>query len=185
MRDLELFVFDVDGVLTDGAIYLGPGEMELKRFAVEDGTAMVLLRALGKEIAWVSGRESDVVLKRARELGVGEVFQGVQDKQACIEALCRGRGLRMAQVFFQGDDLIDLAALRRVGCPVAPANAAAEVRRAALFVTPRPGGSGAARDAVEWVLRESGRYREARSVYTRSKRASVSSGTLAGGVKRG
>lgn len=170
LRGLELFVFDVDGVLTDGAIYLGTGDLELKRFAVEDGTAMVLLHSLGKETAWVSGRESEIVLKRARELGVGEVVQAVSDKRACIEALCRRRGIGMEQVFFQGDDLIDLPALECVGCAVAPANAVAEVRRAALFVTPRAGGFGAARDAVDWVLRESGEYPAALEAYACAKR---------------
>jgi 3-deoxy-D-manno-octulosonate 8-phosphate phosphatase (KDO 8-P phosphatase) len=170
LRGLRLFVFDVDGVLTDGAIYLGPGEIELKRFAVEDGTAFMLLHALGKETALVSGRESEPVLKRARELGVREVQQGIADKEACLEALCRRRGIPMAQVFFQGDDLIDLPAIRRVGCGVAPANAAPEVRRAALFVTPRAGGHGAARDAVEWVLRETGEYEAALAAYARGKR---------------
>jgi 3-deoxy-D-manno-octulosonate 8-phosphate phosphatase (KDO 8-P phosphatase) len=170
LRGLELFVFDVDGVLTDGALYLGPGDLELKRFAVEDGTAFGLLHSLGKRTALVSGRESIVVAKRALELGVGEVIQGVSDKEACIEGLCSRFGIAMAQVFFQGDDLIDLPALRRVGCPVAPANAAAEVREAVLFVTPRPGGLGAARDAVEWVLRETGGYRAAIEAYARAKR---------------
>lgn len=171
LRGLRLFVFDVDGVLTDGALYLGPGDLELKRFAVEDGTAFRLIQALGKEVAVVSGRASVVVTKRARELGVREVVQGVADKAACLEGLCRTRRLELAQVFFQGDDLIDLKAMRSVGCPVAPANAVEEVRRAALYVTPRPGGAGAARDAVEWVLRESGEYERAVAAYAHEKRA--------------
>ena len=180
LRELRLFVFDVDGVLTDGALYLGPGDLELKRFAVEDGTAFVLLRALGREAAWISGRDSVVVRQRARELGVGEVHQNVSDKEACVEALCRARGLGWEHVFYQGDDLIDLAALRRAGCPVAPANAAPEVRAAALFVSPRPGGWGAVRDAVEWVLREAGQYEEAVEAYVRSKRAAADRATRRG-----
>ncbi|MFN2433121.1 MAG: KdsC family phosphatase [Gemmatimonadota bacterium] len=170
LRALRLFVFDVDGVLTDGAIYLGPGDLELKRFAVEDGTAFKLLEGLGRELAIVSGRRSAVVVKRARELGVRHVFQGVGDKERCIADLCRRRGLALERVFFQGDDLIDLPALRRVGCPVAPANAPAEVRAAALFVTPRAGGEGAVRDAVEWALRGAGLYDRAVQAYARDKR---------------
>lgn len=170
LRRLRLFVFDVDGVLTDGAIYLGPGELELKRFAVEDGTAFKLLEALGREVAIVSGRRSEVVGKRAAELGVREVLQDVSDKAACIDELCRARGLDPARVFFQGDDLIDLPAMRRVGCAVAPANAPAEVRRAAAHVTARAGGYGAAREAVEWVLRGAGELREAIDAYEGMKR---------------
>lgn len=170
LRELRLFVFDVDGVLTDGALYVGPGDLELKRFAIEDGTAFVLLQALGKETALVSGRESPALAKRARELGVGKVVQCVDDKLACIEELCRARRIGLRQVFFQGDDLIDLPALERVGCPVAPANAVSEVRRAALFVTSRPGGFGAVRDAVDWVLRSSGEYEAAVAAYVAGKR---------------
>jgi 3-deoxy-D-manno-octulosonate 8-phosphate phosphatase (KDO 8-P phosphatase) len=170
LRRLRLFVFDVDGVLTDGAIYLGPGGLELKRFAVEDGTAFKLLEALGKEAVFLSGRTSAVVRKRARELGVRVVVQGVDDKEGCLRRLCRSRSLAPARAFFMGDDLIDLPAMRLAGCAVAPPNAAPEVRRAALHVTRREGGRGAARDAVEWVLRASGEYRAALDGYARRKK---------------
>ena len=170
LRRLRLFVFDVDGVLTDGAIYLGPGGLELKRFAVEDGTAFKLLEALGKEAVFLSGRTSAVVRKRARELGVRVVVQGVDDKEGCLRRLCRSRSLAPSRAFFMGDDLIDLPAMRLAGCAVAPPNAAPEVRRAALHVTRREGGRGAARDAVEWVLRASGEYAAALDGYARRKK---------------
>ena len=145
-RRIQLVVLDVDGVLTDNGLWLGPvaGErVELKRFDVQDGLGMVLLRTAEIPVVWLSGRHSEATALRARELDVKEVLQvpGPRKLEA-LEALLERRGISWEAVAYAGDDLADLQVLRRVGLPVAVANAVAEVRAVASYVTRAPGGHG-------------------------------------------
>jgi 3-deoxy-D-manno-octulosonate 8-phosphate phosphatase (KDO 8-P phosphatase) len=160
---IRLVGFDVDGVLTDNGIYVGPvgGEpVELKRFHIQDGLGQVLLRTAGLAAVWVTGRPSEATAQRARELGV-ELIQvaGAQKVAALAEILAREE-IAWEHVAFVGDDLADLPVLRRVGLPIAVANAVAEVKATAAYVTRTPGGQGAAREAVEMLLKARGVWDE-------------------------
>jgi 3-deoxy-D-manno-octulosonate 8-phosphate phosphatase (KDO 8-P phosphatase) len=140
-------------VLTDGRLWLGPDGAEWKSFHVHDGLAIVRAIGAGLVVAVVSARQSAAVARRCAEIGVTEVHQGVSDKLTAYEALCRRHRCRDEVVAAMGDDLADLPVLSRVGLAVAPADAVPEVRRVARWVTRRPGGAGAVREALEAILR--------------------------------
>ena len=150
---VRLLVLDVDGVLTDGGLYYGPDGEELKRFDVQDGLAIVEAQRAGLAVAIISGRRSVAVDRRAAELGIAEVHQGISDKAAALEALRERLGFAPTDLAVMGDDLPDLPLMRRAGLSLAPVNAVTEVRRVAQWVSRRPGGCGAVRDAIEWLLR--------------------------------
>ena len=155
---IELLLLDVDGVLTDGGILYTDDGAEIKRFHVRDGSGLKLWHLAGKRSAIVSGRKSRAVDRRAAELGIGPVLQGQSDKLPAFGVVLTETGLRAEQVCAIGDDLPDLPVLRRAGLAVAVADAAAEVRAAADYVTAVPGGSGAVRDAIEWLLQAQGAW---------------------------
>jgi 3-deoxy-D-manno-octulosonate 8-phosphate phosphatase (KDO 8-P phosphatase) len=151
-RRIRLLVLDVDGVLTDGRIYLPPTGDEIKVFDVRDGAGLVAVRRAGIEIAIVSGRSSASVTRRAEELGITRVQQGVHDKRAAFEALLAAVGVAAAQVACVGDDTVDLPMLERAGLAIAVADAHAELRNAAHWVTSQPGGRGAVREVCDLLL---------------------------------
>jgi 3-deoxy-D-manno-octulosonate 8-phosphate phosphatase (KDO 8-P phosphatase) len=158
---VELLVLDVDGVLTGGGIVYGTGGLELKQFHVRDGSGLKLWHQCGKQSAVLTGRRSSVVDVRAAELGVTLVVQGAGDKLAAFDGLLAAAGVAPAAACYVGDDLPDLPPLRRAGLAVAVADACAEVRAAAHYVTRAPGGGGAAREAVELILRCQGAWQRA------------------------
>ncbi|HXW96211.1 MAG TPA: HAD hydrolase family protein [Gemmatimonadales bacterium] len=166
---IKLLGLDVDGVVTNNAIYLGlvDGQrVEFKQFDIQDGLAMGLARRMGLQVAWVSGRYSDATTLRASELQITEVIQdrGARKVPAMTEMLLR-LGVGWDEVAFLGDDLADVPVLRRVGLPLAVANAVDEVKRLAAYTTQAPGGSGAVREAIEVLFRAQGRWDEAVRVY--------------------
>jgi 3-deoxy-D-manno-octulosonate 8-phosphate phosphatase (KDO 8-P phosphatase) len=150
-RGIELLVLDVDGVLTDGGIFL-TGDGEIKRFHAHDGLGIKLAMAADIEIAIATARVSAPVTQRARELGINTALQGRIDKVTAVAELAAERGLDHSRVAYIGDDLPDLPAMRSVGLPIAVANARREVREVALHITKVSGGNGAVREAVEWLL---------------------------------
>jgi 3-deoxy-D-manno-octulosonate 8-phosphate phosphatase (KDO 8-P phosphatase) len=166
---IRLLGLDVDGVLTDNAVYLGlvAGQrVEFKRFDIQDGLGIGLARRLGMVVALVSGRYSDATTLRAAELKIDEV---IQDKDALkvpamTEMLMR-RGIGWDEVAFVGDDLADLPVLRRVGLPIAVANAVSEVKDLAAYVTTARGGSGAVREVIETLFQAQGRWDDAVRIY--------------------
>jgi 3-deoxy-D-manno-octulosonate 8-phosphate phosphatase (KDO 8-P phosphatase) len=155
---VQLLLLDVDGVLTDGSIVYTDAGQELKRFHVRDGSGLKLWRAAGKRAAIVSGRSSAAVTRRAAELGVTPVLQGRDDKLAALAEVLAATGLRAEQVCAIGDDLPDVPVFRACGLAVAVADACPEARAAAQYVTAVPGGRGAVRDAIEWLLKLEGRW---------------------------
>jgi 3-deoxy-D-manno-octulosonate 8-phosphate phosphatase (KDO 8-P phosphatase) len=157
---IELVIFDVDGVLTDGRIVLDDNGVEYKFFDVKDGHGMKLLQRAGVKAALLTGRESRVVAHRAEELGVTIVHQGAKKKMAPYEQIIADLGLTDRQVAYAGDDLVDLPVMRRVGLAMAPADAIAEVRAAADLVTKAAAGRGAAREMCEFILKGQGRWDE-------------------------
>lgn len=161
---IRLLCMDVDGVLTDNGLFIGPigGErVELKRFDVQDGLGIVLLRAIGLPVVWLSGRHSEATALRARELKIEEVLQVPgPTKLSAMEVLLRRRGIEWSEVAYIGDDLADLQVLKRVGLPIAVANAVQEIKEAAHFVTRASGGYGAVREAIEALLKARGVWPE-------------------------
>jgi 3-deoxy-D-manno-octulosonate 8-phosphate phosphatase (KDO 8-P phosphatase) len=155
---IELLLLDVDGVLTDGGIVYTADRVEIKRFHVRDGSGLKFWHGLGKRSAIISGRKSPAVELRAAELGIAHVLQGQPDKLPAFGVVLAETGLRAEQVCAVGDDLPDLPVLRRAGLAVAVADACPEVRAAADHVTAPPGGRGAVRDAVEWLLKLRGQW---------------------------
>src|SRR5262245_54129370 len=153
---IELLVVDVDGVLTDGAIVVDDRGVESKHFHVRDGLAYSLWHRAGKRSAILSGRRAEVVERRAAELGIGHVRQGLVEKWSPFRALLAELGLEARQACFVGDDLVDLPVLRAAGLAACPADAVAEVREAAHFVTAAAGGRGAVREVVEVILKAQG-----------------------------
>lgn len=155
---------DVDGVLTDGRIWLqswpdGTAQ-EIKGFSAYDGAGLKLARVAGLRTGVITGRESAATARRAAELGMEFVYQGRAEKLAAYEEVLRKAGVSDKEVCFIGDDLPDLPLLRRVGFAVAVANASPEAKKAAHYVTKRAGGEGAVREVVELILKTQGKWRE-------------------------
>ncbi len=155
---LKLLVFDVDGVLTDGQLYFSPTGEELKAFNARDGAGMKYLMRFGVECAILSGRESPPVQHRADNLGIKHVITGARDKEPELRRLVSSLGLSMDEVGYMGDDLMDLPPMRVAGWSACPADAVDEVRAAADYVTASAGGSGAAREVAEHVLKKQGKW---------------------------
>ncbi len=154
---VRLMVFDVDGVLTDGSLYFGEhGEM-FKRFNALDGHGLRLLMEGGFKVALMTGRSGPVVARRAAELGISEVLQGVRDKGATLAELAQRHGVQLDQTGYMGDDIIDLAAMQRAGFAASVSNAPAYVAQAAHWVSTQPGGSGAVRECCDLLLAAQGR----------------------------
>jgi 3-deoxy-D-manno-octulosonate 8-phosphate phosphatase (KDO 8-P phosphatase) len=162
---IKLVGFDVDGVLTDGRIIIDDEGRESKNFHSRDGLGLKILRRAGLEVVLITGRGSRLLEIRARDLGLTEVHQQVEDKWTTLEGILRKKGLRPQEAAFAGDDLIDLPVLARVGLALAPADAVPEVLAAAHFVSPAPGGRGAVRQMVEFILKGQGRWDEVLGFY--------------------
>ena len=167
LAKVRLLFLDNDGVLTDGRIVLGDYGDELKFFDVQDGFGLALARRFGIRSVIVSGKKCRVNPRRAKELGIERLFQGVTDKLDVFEKITRRWRIQPEEVCCIGDDWLDLAPMRRAGVAVAVANAVPEVRSAAQWVTTRPGGRGAVREVVDAVLKARGLYAEALRQYDR------------------
>ena len=154
---VRVLVMDVDGVLTDGGIYYTERGDELKRFDVRDGQGLVLLRQAGVLTAVITRRRSEIVERRADELGIVEVHQGATDKRAVLESLLARRGVPAAEAVYVGDDIGDLPAMRLVGFPVAVADAVPPVKGAAAYITQASPGHGAIRELCDLILSAKGK----------------------------
>jgi 3-deoxy-D-manno-octulosonate 8-phosphate phosphatase (KDO 8-P phosphatase) len=155
---------DVDGVLTDGKLYLFPGPdgaiAETKGFDSQDGIALHWLVWKGIQTGVISGRVSAAVEERARQCHFSYLYQGHIEKIPIIEEIIGRSGLSADQIAFIGDDLTDIVVMRRVGMAIAPSNARPEVKRVAHLLTEAPGGSGAVREAAEFILQAQGHWVE-------------------------
>jgi len=157
---IELIISDVDGVLTDGSVYLGEEGTEMKRFSIADGAGVALARAAGLRIALLSGRHSLATAHRAKELGIQDVFNGCLNKLKPYFTLLEKYNLKEDAVAYLGDDLVDISVMERVGLPIAVQNAYEPVKTVAVYTTSARGGEGAFREAVDWILRQRGIYTE-------------------------
>jgi 3-deoxy-D-manno-octulosonate 8-phosphate phosphatase (KDO 8-P phosphatase) len=154
---VRLMVFDVDGVLTDGSLYYGETGEALKRFHVLDGHGLRLLMEGGLQIALMTGRSGPIVARRAAELGISEVMQGVRDKGAALAELAQRSAVQLNQTGYMGDDIIDLPAMQRAGFAASVPNAPGYVSQAAHWIATQPGGSGAVRECCDLLLASQGR----------------------------
>ena len=154
----ELILSDVDGVLTDGGVIFDNQGIEIKRFHIRDGLGIRLWQRAGYQFGVLTARTSHIVRVRMQELGVTLVRQGFEEKLPAAEEVFQSLGIAPEKVCYIGDDLTDLAVMRRVGFPVAVADAAEEVRAAAAYVTKLPGGQGAVRETIEVVLKAKKRW---------------------------
>jgi 3-deoxy-D-manno-octulosonate 8-phosphate phosphatase (KDO 8-P phosphatase) len=189
-RKIKLLLFDVDGVLTDGKLFIFPAPagieattldhpgkrggqggfgivnqassgqilIEAKAFHAHDGTAISLARLGGIKTGLITKRVSETVALRARDLRLEHVHQGIQDKLTAFEEILEQEQIGASEAAFVGDDVIDLPVMRNCGFAIAVANARAEVKRDAHYVTPHSGGDGALRDAVEYILKAQGKW---------------------------
>lgn len=166
---IELLVLDVDGVLTDGRIMLTPAGDEIKVFHARDGAGMKYWQRAGGKLAIISGRGSQAVSIRAKELGVDFVRLNAKDKLPAFEEAMAELGVSADRTAAIGDDLTDLPILRRCAMPIAVCDAPQEVRDAAAYVTRLPGGAGCVREVVELILKESGKWDGIMARYTADK----------------
>ncbi len=162
---IELLVLDVDGVLTDGSIYLDDLGHETKRFQVRDGFGIKLWQKLGFSVAIITGRSGRALGHRAKELGIDRVIQGAGDKWIALQSILAGMQLAPDRVACIGDDWPELALAPRVGLFIAVADADARVRKAAAWTTKKPGGHGAVREAIERLIAAKGLMEKAASLY--------------------
>ena len=164
-RQVRMMGFDVDGVMTDGRLYFSPSGDELKAFFTRDGLGLKLLAATGVRIAIITGRDSPIVARRAENLGIELVEQGVSDKRAAMARLLEQAGLSFAQAGYMGDDLVDLSVMAACGFSATVADAHPLVLAQADMVAAAPAGAGAVRDVCELILRAQGNWQRAIEAY--------------------
>jgi 3-deoxy-D-manno-octulosonate 8-phosphate phosphatase (KDO 8-P phosphatase) len=160
LANIKLLVLDVDGVLTDGTIVINGNGSESKFFNSLDGHGIRMWQRAGLKVALLSGRVSEPTRHRAKQLEIEHVFEDFHNKLPLIEEFLKQINLPPESAAYIGDDLMDLPVMRYVGFSVAVANAVDEVKRQADFITTRPGGSGAVREAIEYILKKSGKWQE-------------------------
>ena len=166
-RGVRLMIFDVDGVLTDGRLYFTDRGEEIKSFNIQDGHGIKMLQASGVKLAILTARQSTIVERRARELGIAHVRQGQADKLTGFQDLLTECGLEAREAGYMGDDLVDLPVLTRSGLAVSVPDAPELVRSRADYVTTARGGRGAVRELCELILRAQGNFDAAVAPYLR------------------
>lgn len=157
-KDVKLVILDVDGVMTDGRIVIDDNGLEQRNFDIKDGLGVVALQMTGVEVAIITSKKSGSVRHRAEELKIKRFHEGIRKKTEPYEQMLAEMGIGDDQVAYVGDDLVDLSMMKRVGLPIAVADAVDEVREAAAFVTRARGGHGAVREAAEMILKAQGKW---------------------------
>lgn len=157
-RRVKMLACDVDGVLTDGRLFMGRDGEAIKAFYAPDGLGLQLARRQGLQVAFISGRDSELVQRRAGEMGIEDVHLGIRDKLARMKKILQGKELSLEQVAYIGDDLNDLELLGQVGLAITVPEGASELRARAHYITGRRGGRGAVREVVELILKSQDRW---------------------------
>ncbi len=158
MKEINTIFLDVDGTLTDGKVYLDNGKNEFKAFNVKDGLMVVAAIKMGYEVIIMTGRKSEVVARRAAELGIEEYYQGVRDKKTALEKLMEEKQINYRNLAYLGDDLNDLAVMKQARFAGCPKDAAAEVKEISDLVSKFEGGNGAVREILTHLLKARGDY---------------------------
>ena len=164
-KHIRLAIFDVDGVLTDGSLYISDSGEEYKAFNTLDGQGMRMLKQSGVELVMVTGRTSRCVELRAQNLGIGLLYQGVEDKLEIYSSLLAKFGLAAEAAAFIGDDVVDLPVMRRCGLAICVPDSPALVKQHAHYVTQQPGGCGAVREICELIMQAQGTFQSHMSHY--------------------
>ncbi|EEF58933.1 KdsC family phosphatase [Pedosphaera parvula] len=157
LKKVKLFVCDVDGILTDGSVYIGQSQ-ETKRFDIRDGLGIVTLRKLGFKVGWISNRPSTATTLRAEELKIDFLVQNKGGKVAEVEIILAATGLTWEEVSYMGDDIVDLGVLKRAGFAACVPEGVAEAKAAAHYITKATGGNGAVREVIELILKAQGHW---------------------------
>ena len=165
LTEIKILALDVDGVMTDGTLVINADGSESKFFNTLDGHGIKMWRRAGLKVALISGRASPPTERRAEQLKIEYVFQDCHYKLPVVEQLLDQIGLLPENMAFIGDDLTDMPVMRYAGFAVAVANAVDEVKECADYVTTRPGGNGAVREVIEYILKNSGRWQELMKKY--------------------
>ena len=160
INSIKMIISDIDGVWTDGCVYIGNENHEMKKFNVNDGAGVALLRVSGIKLALISGRKSIATELRAAELKIEDLYNGTLNKIIPYEELKLKYNLKDSEVSYVGDDLIDIPVMEKVAVPIATQNAVDLCKKASVHVTDKQGGEGAFREAVEWILKEQGRLEQ-------------------------
>jgi len=166
-KSIRLFVFDVDGVLTDGSILIIDGGNYIRKMSVKDGYALQLARKKGYDVLVISGSDAPAVEERMRKLGIQQVNMKVTDKLTLLKKYMVANSYEPAQVLFMGDDMPDIEALQHVGLACCPSDAVAEVKEVAAYISPFNGGQTCVRDVIEKVLRLNGDWQHVEDVASR------------------
>lgn len=163
--EIQMLILDVDGVLTDGTLYIHSDGSESKCFNTLDGHGIKMWQRAGLKVALLSGRASEPTKHRAEQLNIEYVFEDCHDKLPALQKFIEKLGLSPDAVAYVGDDLTDLPVIRYVGFGAAVANAVDEVKKYADYVTERPGGAGAVREVIEYILKKTGKWQELMTRY--------------------
>ena len=184
-RNIKILIFDVDGVLTDGQIFVIPNAeghgIEAKGFAAHDGLGISLGRLGGLRIGIITKRQSQTVAIRANDLKLEFIYQGQSHKMNAIKDILAKTGNTIDQLCYVGDDVIDLPVMRQCGLSIATANARKEAKAAAHYVTPSPGGFGAGRDAIDFILTAQGTLEKVIEQYLDESNAAAASADVGTG----
>jgi len=158
MRKVKLLLLDVDGVLTNGTITYNAKGKEIKSFSVKDGLGLRLLMDAGIQVGIITGRSSEALAARCKDLGIDLLFDGIKDKVKALETILKQTGIEAAQTAFAGDDLPDICVMKRVGLAITASDASPDVMGFAHIITSKKGGKGAIREVCENILKAKGRW---------------------------
>lgn len=164
---IKLLILDVDGVLTDNRLYYSNDGNELKTFYTRDGHGMVMLRKSGVDMAIITGRESQLVAKRAKDLKIAHLYQGVPDKLPSFQNLMNKLAISSDEVAYIGDDILDLPILMRVGLSITPTDGEEEVKSRVDYVSPHKGGNGVVREVCEMIMKSQDTWQQHMDFYLR------------------
>jgi 3-deoxy-D-manno-octulosonate 8-phosphate phosphatase (KDO 8-P phosphatase) len=157
----KLMIFDIDGVFTDGGIYYGPNDEVWRKFNTQDGLGICLLKFAGITPIIITGKKSSSVSKRARELRIDHVYQGIKNKQKKLMHIVQKFEVDLSEIIYMGDDWNDFPALEMVGFPICVNSAPEEIKKICKFIPTNESGKGAVREAIEYILKKQGLYQEA------------------------
>jgi 3-deoxy-D-manno-octulosonate 8-phosphate phosphatase (KDO 8-P phosphatase) len=166
-KDITTFIFDVDGVLTDGTVLVLENGLQARRMSIKDGYALQLAIKKGYRLLVISGAAASPVIDRLNKLGITDIHMGLSDKKAFIKNFISNKNLSADQVLFMGDDIPDLSAMSVVGLPVCPADAVMEIKEVSKYISPLNGGCGCVRDVIEKVLKLKGDWQHAVDIASR------------------
>ena len=166
MKDIKILVLDVDGTLTDGKIYVDDKDNSFKAFNVKDGFALVNWLKLGGEVAILTGKKSNIVEKRAKELGIKYIIQGSKNKKQDLKILLKELNITFENVAYMGDDLNDLGVMKSVGFSACPKDSVQEVLEITNFISSKNGGDGAVREFLEHIMKKNGMWKKILEKYS-------------------